>query len=98
MKEIKRDIYLQKLIDKKENEMIKVITGIRRCGKSTILEMYIKYLKEQGIKDEQIIKINLENQTLLCSLDYDLFNFPTRYSYTLCIRRIEQNHIHTTLM
>ncbi len=38
MKEIKREFYLQSLIDRRENEMIKIITGIRRCGKSYLLE------------------------------------------------------------
>ena len=44
MKEIKRDLYLNKLIERKENDMIKVITGIRRCGKSYLLfNIYYNY-------------------------------------------------------
>ncbi len=42
MKEIKRDLYLNCLIDRKENEMIKIITGIRRCGKSYLLDPIFK--------------------------------------------------------
>ena len=62
MKEIKRDIYLQKLIDKKENEMIKVITGIRRCGKSYLLDpIYKKYLLSTGVKEDHIIKLELDS-------------------------------------
>ena len=59
--EIKRDFYLNKLISKKENGFIKIITGIRRCGKSYLLfNIYYKYLKSIGIDDEQIIKISLD--------------------------------------
>ena len=62
MKEIKRDIYLQKLIDKKENEMIKVITGIRRCGKSYLLDpIYKNYLLSTGVKEDHIIKLELDS-------------------------------------
>ena len=62
MKEIKRDIYLQKLIYKKENEMIKVITGIRRCGKSYLLDPIFKnYLLENGVDEKHIIKLELDS-------------------------------------
>ena len=60
--EIKRDAYLSRLIDKKENGLIKVITGIRRCGKSYLLfNLYHDYLISQGIKEEQIIQIPLDD-------------------------------------
>ncbi len=60
--EIKRDAYLSRLIDKKENGLIKVITGIRRCGKSYLLfNLYYDYLISQGIKEEQIIQIPLDD-------------------------------------
>ena len=62
LKEIKRDAYLQRLIDKKENGLIKVITGIRRCGKSYLLfNLYSDYLISQGIGEEQIIEIPLDD-------------------------------------
>ena len=62
MKEIKRDLYLNKLIDRKENDMIKVITGIRRCGKSYLLfELYYKYLLSIGVDKSRIIKIALDS-------------------------------------
>ena len=52
MKTIQRDFYLQELIKRKENGMIKVITGIRRCGKSYLLfEIYRNYLLSIGVKD-----------------------------------------------
>ena len=57
---IKRPIFLNQLINFKDKEQIKVITGIRRCGKSSLLEMFAQYLKEQGINDENILKINFE--------------------------------------
>lgn len=59
---IKRDYYLNKLITKKDNGMIKIITGIRRCGKSYLLfNLYYNYLLSIGIKENQIIKIQLDN-------------------------------------
>lgn len=59
--EIARDRYLQQLIIRKENGMIKVITGIRRCGKSYLLfTIFKRYLLEQGIKPDQIIEIALD--------------------------------------
>ena len=58
---IKRDYYLKKIIDKRENGRIKIITGIRRCGKSYLLfNLYQGYLLSQGIKEEQIISIALD--------------------------------------
>ena len=62
MQIIQRDIYLQRIIDRKENGMIKVITGLRRCGKSFLLfELYRDYLITQGIREEQIITIALDD-------------------------------------
>lgn len=65
MKRIERKEYLDKLIALKDKNIIKVITGVRRCGKSTLMEIFQDYLKAQGIKEERIIAINLE--------DYDFF-------------------------
>ena len=59
--EIKRDIYLQKLINRMHNGMIKVITGIRRSGKSYLLfTIFRNYLKSQGVADNNIIAIELD--------------------------------------
>ena len=59
---IQRNKYLNELVSLQGNGMIKVITGMRRCGKSYLLfNIFVSYLEEQGIKPEQIIKINLEN-------------------------------------
>ena len=58
---IKREEYINQLIRFKDKELIKVITGIRRCGKSTLFDLYCDYLLENGVKKEQIIRINLED-------------------------------------
>ena len=58
---IKRDDYLNKLILFKDLNVIKVITGIRRCGKSTLLEIYKDYLLKNDIKENQIISLNFED-------------------------------------
>ena len=58
---IERNEYLENLISFKDKNLIKVITGIRRCGKSTMFELYQSYLKENGVEEEQIITVNLED-------------------------------------
>ncbi|MBQ9940000.1 MAG: ATP-binding protein [Clostridia bacterium] len=63
---IKRDNYLKRIIDKKENGLIKVITGIRRCGKSFLLfNLFYDYLIESGVKEEHIITIALDDDTMV---------------------------------
>ena len=58
---IQRDRYLQKLIHRRENGMVKVITGIRRCGKSYLLfELYHQYLNSEGVTDDHIIELALD--------------------------------------
>ena len=69
---IKRDRYLQKLIDKKENGLIKVITGIRRCGKSFLLfNLFYDHLIESGVNEEQIISIALDDDLFVQYRDPD---------------------------
>lgn len=71
-----RKNYLDKLISWKEHDIIKVITGIRRSGKSTLLKQFQDYLKDNGIMDEQIISINFED------LRYEnLLNYKALYEY-----------------
>ena len=75
MKEIKRDIYLNKLINRKENGLIKIITGIRRCGKSYLLDPLFKnYLLESGVKEDHIIKLELDKEENDKYLDYHELN------------------------
>ena len=60
---INRDIYLQRLIDSRNNRMIKVITGVRRCGKSYLLfRLFTEWLKAEGVADDHIITVNLEDR------------------------------------
>lgn len=72
---INREEYLNKLINWKDKDLIKVTTGIRRCGKSSLYEIYIEYLKENGIDDNHIISINLE------SPDYEFANYKELYDF-----------------
>lgn len=58
---INRPIYMEQLIRFREKQLIKVVTGIRRCGKSTLFDLYCKYLRSDGVSDNQIIRINLED-------------------------------------
>ena len=57
----KRDQYLRKLIGFQDTEPVKVITGIRRCGKSSLLKLMIQHLRESGIGPEQIVEMNFES-------------------------------------
>lgn len=70
-----RDFYLNKLIAFKDTEPVKVITGIRRCGKSSLMKLMIKHLLENGIPDEQIISMNFE------SMAYRFMNAQSFYKY-----------------
>ena len=56
----KRDTYLNKLIAFKDTEPVKVVTGIRRCGKSSLLKLMVEHLKETGISTTNIIEMNFE--------------------------------------
>ena len=73
---INRDDYLNKLIRFRDKELIKIITGIRRCGKSTLFDLYINYLLQNGVKEEQIIRLNLEDPVY-----YELDNYLKLYNY-----------------
>lgn len=57
---VNRNGYLQDLIRVRDKNVIKVVTGIRRCGKSTLFELYQQYLKESGVDENLIISVNLE--------------------------------------
>ena len=72
---IDRTEYLEQLKRFKDKDLIKAVTGIRKCGKTTLFELFINYLKENGIKDDQIIKINLEDA------DYNFDCYKELYDY-----------------
>lgn len=92
MKAIKRDIYLNKLISRKENGLIKVITGIRRCGKSYLLnELFVNYLKESGVKDDHIIKLALDKEVNKKYHDSKLLN---EYIFS----NIKDNDMHYVIL
>lgn len=57
----KRDLYLNKIIAFQDTEPVKVVTGIRRCGKSSLFKLMVLHLKESGITDEQILEMNFES-------------------------------------
>lgn len=60
--EFNRDLYLQKLISASKNDMIKIVTGIRRCGKSFLLfEIFRNYLLSHGVKEDHIIGLALDD-------------------------------------
>ena len=73
---IPRPEYLKKLLGFKDKQLIKIVTGVRRCGKSTLLELYQGELKEQGVLSNQIQSINLEDP-----LYRDLLNWDKLYDH-----------------
>lgn len=73
---VQRRQYLDKLIRARDKQIIKVVTGVRRCGKSTLLQQFQSYLREQGVEEKRIIFLNferLENEPLL--------EYHTLYAY-----------------
>lgn len=70
-----RDIYLNKMIAFQDTEPVKVITGIRRCGKSSLMKLMIKHLLDSGIAQEQILSINFE------SMEYRDMDVKSFYNY-----------------
>lgn len=73
---IERPIYLDELISFREKELIKIVTGIRRCGKSTLFDLYIDYLIKSGVSKKQIIRLNLEDYDFNDIVDYnDLYKY-----------------------
>lgn len=73
---INRPEYLKQLIQNRDVDLIKIVTGIRRCGKSTLLDLFHQYLSDEGVEDDHIIHMNLE------SLRYrDLSDYLSFYDY-----------------
>jgi len=76
---IERKEYLDQLKRFKDKDLIKVVTGIRRCGKSTLFDLFIHDLKENGIKNNQIIKVNLEDATYHFNDAKELYDYDSLY-------------------
>lgn len=86
---INRQEYLDFLIKLKDKQIIKIVTGIRRCGKSTLLKLYREYLLKNGIKENQIISINFENPN-----DLKFANWQELYNYiNNNLKKNEKNYI-----
>ena len=83
----KRDIYLNRLIDYKDTEFIKIITGVRRSGKSFVLKLFMNYLIENGIDDSQIIYVNFEHPDFQSIINADRF-----YEYLLLLTEKDQKY------
>ena len=76
MKLINREMYVQFLRDHREKHVIKIVSGVRRCGKSTLFYLFQQELLQEGIKENQIISINFED------LEYrDLTDYIRLYEY-----------------
>ena len=71
----KRDLYLNKIIAFQDTEPVKVVTGIRRCGKSSLLKLMTLHLKENGVTDNQILEMNFESHA------YKNMNSDSFYEY-----------------
>lgn len=68
----KRDLYLDKLIEFQDTEPVKIVTGIRRCGKSSLLRLMADHLRESGINEDQILEMNFESHDF-SRMDSDVF-------------------------
>lgn len=90
MIKIERSIYLNKIIDRKENGLIKIVTGIRRCGKSYLLDPIFKdYLIDNGVKEDHIIKIDLDERRNTKYLNPDVLDEYIR----ACIKDKEMYYV-----
>lgn len=71
----RRDLYLRKLIAFQDTEPVKIITGIRRCGKSSLMKLMVQYLRDSGILEEQIIEMNFESMEYREMTAQDIYNY-----------------------
>lgn len=88
---IKRDEYLDKLIDFKDNHIIKVVTGIRRCGKSTLLKQFEEYLLDNGVDKDHIVFLNLDDID-----NEELLDYKKLYYYIKS--KITDNKMHYVIL
>lgn len=78
---VERKEYLNQLIQWKDEQVIKVVTGIRRCGKSTLLLQYQAWLKANGVSEDQIVSINFEELEYEELLDYKNYIRTSRLAF-----------------
>lgn len=71
----RRDLYLDKLKAFQDTEPVKVITGIRRCGKSSLLKLMVEHLKQSGITPEQIVEMNFESHDFMTMTAGDFYSY-----------------------
>ena len=71
----KRDHYLKQLIGFQDTEPVKIITGIRRCGKSSLLKLMVLHLKDTGIAPDQIIAMNFESHDFRSMTSDDIYYY-----------------------
>ena len=81
---VERKEYLKKLITWKDEQVIKVVTGIRRCGKSTLLELYKNYLRNNGVAENRIVTVNFEELENEWLLDYKAL-------YDYLVKKLDKN-------
>lgn len=75
----KRDLYLNKMIAFQDTEPVKVVTGIRRCGKSSLLKLMTLHLKESGITEEQILEMNFESHAFKSMTSDDFYEYVKQH-------------------
>ena len=75
----KRDLYLNKMIAFQDTEPVKVVTGIRRCGKSSLLKLMTLHLKESGITEEQILEMNFESHAFKSMTNDDFYEYVKQH-------------------
>lgn len=78
----KRDRYLKKLLGFQDTEPVKVITGIRRCGKSSLLKLMVAHLRESGIAPEQIVEMNFESHDFRNMTSDDVYEYVKKRTVT----------------
>ena len=70
-----RDPYVKKLISFQDTEPVKIITGIRRCGKSSLLKLMIRHLRETGIQQEQVVEMNFESHDFRSMTSDEVYHY-----------------------
>ena len=78
-----RSLYLNRLIGFQDTELVKVITGIRRCGKSSLMKLMIQHLKENGIQENQFVVMNFESIQYRGMSSKDVYNYVAERVYRI---------------